>query len=367
MLALAHHLEAAITASECSDRADVAPPTRLYARADHPTSNVPCGPHCENASELATTQRCGVQQDRHEAVLSVLEQRGDVMIERQRILLSLVDRAGGESPRTHLMKWLFLLREEQPDSLGPSSFYEFIPYKSGPFSFQAYRDLSTLEDSGFLQQGEASVSIPASAKRNVRDEVAKLPRRATRGVDEVLEDYGRVSRRKLLDDVYDRYPWYASRSELRPRKQAKAAAPAVYTVGYEGRTIDGLLDHSLRAGMRRLIDVRKNAMSRKYGFGGRTIARLCADVDIEYVHVPAVGIPSSMRTDLSTQATYDRLFDLYEKKILPGATEAIEAVAVLCAEKASALMCFEASSCQCHRGRLASWVADKAGLGIKHL
>ena len=68
------------------------------------------------------------------------------MIERQRVLLSFVDRAGRVPPKTHLMKWLFLMREEQPEALGRSAFYEFVPYKFGPFSFQAYRDIAALED-----------------------------------------------------------------------------------------------------------------------------------------------------------------------------------------------------------------------------
>lgn len=287
------------------------------------------------------------------------------MIERQRVLLSFVDRARRVPPKTHLMKWLFLLREEQPEALGRSTFYEFVPYKFGPFSFQAYRDIAGLEDAGLLQPGE--LVVPADARSNVRDELGKLPRRATQGVEEILHAYGKVPRDELLDDVYNRYPWYASRSELRKPKRRKPAAPAVHTVGYEGRTIDGLLDHLLRSGIDRLIDVRKNAMSRKYGFAGKTLARLCADVDIEYVHVPALGIPSSMRTDLSSQEAYDRLFDKYEAQILPSATESIASVAELCSEKTSALMCFEASSCQCHRGRLAPRVAAESGLEVRHL
>jgi len=287
------------------------------------------------------------------------------MIERQRVLLSFVDRWGRVTPKTHLMKWLFLMREEQPQALGRSAFYEFVPYKFGPFSFQAYRDIAALEHAGLLEEGE--LTVPSDAHPQVRDELRKLPRRATAGVEEILRTYGNVAREELLLDVYDRYPWYATRSELRNRKRRKPAAAAVYTVGYEGRTIDGLLDHLLRSGIERLIDVRKNAMSRKYGFAGRTITRLCADVGIEYVHVPTLGIPSSMRVDLSSQAAYDRLFDSYEAEILPDATGSIASVADLCAERASVLMCFEASSCQCHRGRLAPRVAAQSDLEVKHL
>ena len=176
-----------------------------------------------------------------------------------------------------------------------------------------------------------------------------------------------ISHMERVDDHYDRFPWYASRSEIRPKEFESEADPAVYTVGYEGRTIDGLLDHLLRSGIRRLIDVRKNAMSRKYGFSGKTIKRLCANVDIEYVHVPSLGIPSSLREDLTSPEAYQRLFDRYERDIIPGVTTNIADVAELCAEKPSALMCFEATSDMCHRGRLASYVAKESSLEVKHL
>lgn len=286
------------------------------------------------------------------------------MITRQRIMLSFIELADGVPKRTQLMKWLFLLRQEAPEAAG-QSFYEFVPYRYGPFSFQAYRELAALESSGFLESGE--LKIPVKGRKDARAEVHRLPPRAVKGIDIILQKYGTLSLEKLLNDVYKRYPWYASRSELRPRGLAKPAPLTVYTVGYEGRSIDGLLNHLLRSGIRRIVDVRKNAMSRKYGFAGKTIARLCADVGIEYTHVPSLGIPSSLRADLSTPEAYERLFDRYENEILPDATGGIEQVADLCREMPSALMCFEASSRQCHRGRLAPHVADVSHLEVKHL
>ena len=262
------------------------------------------------------------------------------------------------------MKWLFLLREEKPEAIN-SSFYEFVPYKFGPFSFQAYREMAALESSGFLVENELKISM--SKRKETFSEVSKLPKRAVEGIDSILRQYRKIPRNKLLADVYERYPWYATRSELRPHQRVKAAPLAVYTVGYEGRTIDGLLDHLLRSGIHRLVDVRKNAMSRKYGFAGKTIARLCADVDIEYVHVPALGIPSSFRADLSTPEAYKKLFDRYERDILPDVPESISSVAELCGGKPSALMCFEADSFRCHRGRLAPHVAGESHLKVTHL
>ena len=286
------------------------------------------------------------------------------MIERQRILLSFIERADEVPTKTHLMKWLFLLSQEVPEATA-SSFYEFVPYRYGPFSFQAYRELAALEKSGLLESGE--LRIPREARVKARAKLERLPARATLGIDLVLQLYGNLSRDNLIESVYTRYPWYASRSELRAVEQEKPARLAVYTVGYEGRTIDGLLDHLLRSGIQRLIDVRKNAISRKYGFSGKTIVRLCGNVGVEYEHLSELGIPSSLRSDLTSDAAYEKLFDHYERAIMSNAEPEVSRAARLCLQKPSALMCFEAAPSRCHRGRLAPHVASLSKLEVQHL
>lgn len=259
------------------------------------------------------------------------------------------------------MGWLFLLRQEQARALGSSTFYDFVPHREGPHSFQACRDIDGLQDAGLLTTDELSIAPPERA--HVGRMVQTLPRRAAKGVEAILATCGAMTADQLLHEVNRRYPWYGQ-GTCWPTKPTQLA---VYTVGYEGRTIDGLLSHLIRSGIRQLIDVRKNALSRKYGFAGKTMARLCAEVDIAYIHAPALGIPSGMRAHLSSQTAYDRLFDLYEATILSGADDAMASVADLCTRKPSALMCFEASSSQCHRGRLALHLAPASGLEVKHL
>jgi len=288
----------------------------------------------------------------------------NVMIERKRFLLGFVCHAGEGLTRGHLMRWLFLLRQEQPQALRVSTFYDFVPHKEGPHSFQVCRDVKGLQEAGLLtgdHRDQLSVAPPERA--HVRRVVQTLPRRAAKGVEAILRTYGGMTPDQLSHDVSRRYSWYGQGTcwPLTPTQLA------IYTVGYEGRTIDGLLRHLIRSGIRQLIDVRKNALSRKYGFAGKTMARLCAEVDIAYVHVPALGIPSTMRVDRPSLTAYDRLFDMYETTILPGAGDSIASVAGLCTRKPSALMCFEASSRQCHRGRLALHLAPASGLDVKHL
>ena len=280
------------------------------------------------------------------------------MVERKRLLLGFIDSADRNPTRSHLMIWLFLLLREQAQALGSSTFYDFVPHKGGPHSFQACRDIDGLQSAGLVTRGE--LSIAPSARDHVNHMIQTLPRRAVKGVEATLGTYGRMTLSELLHEVSKCDPW----DTCWPTKPAQLA---IYTVGYEGRTIDSLLNDLIRNGIRQLIDVRKNALSRKYGFVGKTMARLCAEVGITYIHVPALGIPSRMRTNLSSLTAYDRLFDLYETTILPSAEESITSVADLCTQKPSALMCFEASSSQCHRGRLARHLAPVSGLDVKHL
>lgn len=287
------------------------------------------------------------------------------MLDRQRVLLELLRRAPQPVGSTKLMKWLFLLREET-DLARRVTFYDFVPYKYGPFSFTAYREIDSLRQLGYIGPGD--FSIPKAATGNVASETRKLPRQVLDALDEVLGRYGRLDLERLLTSVYDRYSWFASRSELRPPKAKPRPAPvAVYTVGYEGVSLDSFLSTLLRAGIRRLVDVRRNPLSRKYGFSGSSLRRLCADVDISYVPLPALGIPSELRRDLSTPESYTTLFNDYEATTLSAELPTVRRLASELSEAPSAIMCFESDSKFCHRGRLAPQLALLSGLSVRHL
>lgn len=286
------------------------------------------------------------------------------MLERQRIILDLVRSAPQPPTRTHIMKWLFLLAQEA-SPVTSSAFYDFVPYKYGPFSFLAYREMSSLESDGFLAAKE--LRIPNKAWEEVESELSKLRKRQHTAIVKILESYGALPREDLLEEVYSRYPWYASRSELRSVKRSKDSRTAVYTVGYQGRTIDSFLDVLLRNGIRMLIDVRKNAYSRKYGFIGKTLERLCKDIGLEYTHVPDLGVPSRFREDLTSEKAYEKLFRMYEKDVIARQDAALVRVSKLVEETPSALMCFEADPSFCHRGRLAIHISKRTRLPVEHL
>ncbi|SRR5258706_11866025 len=150
------------------------------------------------------------------------------MTDRQRVILSLVQGAPTTPTSTHLMKWLF-----------------FVPYLYGPYSFVAGREMDSLRAAGLLAPEE--LRVPSKATVEATAESDKLKNGVRGAVAELLGRIGRWSRAKVVDDVYGRYPWYASRSVSRGVPAPQPAEAAVYTVGYEGRSADAFLSTLLQA------------------------------------------------------------------------------------------------------------------------
>ena len=284
------------------------------------------------------------------------------MFQRQKVLLHFIDRAGGRLEKLRLMKLFFLARQEGHLS-APTAVYGFIPYQYGPFSFTMYRDIAKLSEEKELVEDKAGIVLRS------RDDLPTLEATSRAGVDAVWKRYGSWSTERLLSYVYSAYPWFTVNAKDRTKRNgARPVAPqAVYTAGYERLSFDDFLDRLLRCGIQRVIDVRANPVARRYGFHRSTLDRNLKSVDIEYLHIPELGIPGEDRADLSTAADYDRLFVHYECSILPKQKNAVARVAALQQEKATALLCMEADPAQCHRSRLGRVVAAETGLTMQDL
>ena len=142
------------------------------------------------------------------------------------------------------------------------------------------------------------------------------------------------------------------------------------TIGYEGKTLEAYLNQLLRDSVTILCDVRRNPISRKYGFSKSTLAKACAGVGIRYEHLPALGIASDDRRNLETQADYDALFADYERTSLPQQGTSLEIIqGWLDQGERVALTCYEAQPCQCHRHCVAEALERAAGkkLAAVHL
>ncbi len=253
-----------------------------------------------------------------------------------------------------------------------AGFYDFVPYKYGPFSFTLYWELRSLRQNGYVTPEEEQIALCEHSLRLAEDEAKKVPLPVRGAVAEILNRYGQLNQDALVRTVYTRYPWFAHNSELPERHLAPIQRPrkapvAVYTSGYEGRSVDAFLNNILKRGIELVLDVRANPVSRKYGFSGSRLREFCKKLGLQYHHVPSLGIPSASRTGLNSFASYQRLLNQYEQTTLSERVTAVEAVGRLMQCQPSVLICVEKDVCCCHRSRLANAVAQTTGLEVVHL
>lgn len=293
------------------------------------------------------------------------------MLTRQKTVLAILERIGRPVRRTVLVKCAFLLRHQTCLRDDPT-FYDFVPYKYGPFSFALYKELGALREHRHIVTRRAAISLGARAARPSGTWIGQLPPSHRLAVDIIASRYANMSRTALLRYVYQHYPWYASRSTLRHIGSPEATRPerariAIYTAGYQGMSVDAFFDGLLRRGIRAILDVRANPVSRKYGFARRSLSRIAGRLGMDYHHLPALGIPSDQRSHLDDPDSYRRLLNWYENQILPGRQTEIEHVVRLLRLEPSVLICMEADANYCHRGRLASAASTRTGLPVCHL
>ena len=114
----------------------------------------------------------------------------------------------------------------------------------------------------------------------------------------------------------------------------------IVTIGYEGRNLDQFLSILVEYNVGKLIDVRKNAFSRKSGFSKNQLRSALEKKGISYLHMPELGIESDQRQNL-TEEEFSALFRRYALDL--GAKEAfLDTIKSLTQKEKVALMCFEA-------------------------
>ncbi|MEW5945807.1 MAG: DUF488 domain-containing protein [bacterium] len=151
------------------------------------------------------------------------------------------------------------------------------------------------------------------------------------------------------------------------RKTRSEAEIAVYTAGYQGLSIDEFLSLLFEKGIKRIIDVRKNSVSRVFGFHKSTLSWLPDRLEIEYTHRPELGVPSEWRRNLNRPEDYEAMLNRYENEILSVSGNSLREVSEMMIEKPSVLMCREADPLYCHRSRLAEIISNISNMGVRDL
>jgi uncharacterized protein (DUF488 family) len=275
--------------------------------------------------------------------------------------MALLQTFEGNLEKISLQKLLFLFtsRQSKPE-------YDFVPFHYGCYSFSANADLTAMVKHGLVTENTTSI-----AKADKVNYTTSLTSDDKKILLEIHNIYGKLSANALMKLTYLNYQYYAINSkkakEILTEEQYQrviAAKPensdtTLFTIGYEGVSLEAYLNKLIKNDVKVLVDVRSNPVSMKYGFSKNQLSKFCENLHIEYLHVPELGIQSEQRQQLDTQSDYDRLFDVYKTKNLKSTTSyQKELLNLLIEKKRIALTCFEANICQCHRKHLAEAITQ---------
>jgi uncharacterized protein (DUF488 family) len=272
------------------------------------------------------------------------------MYQRQKEILYVVWRVGRVG-KTKLQKLLFLANLKDAQAV-----YSFFPYNYGPFSLVLQSDLEALCKQDVLTFKDDKYQRPVLDVLSIN-----ASRRAE--LDKIIEQFGDYNTKDLLEYVYSNFPKYAvnskkavellSRTQMADLKRQKQSSshPCLFTIGYEHKSIDKYLRQLIENNVRLVVDVRANSFSMKKEFIGGRLASACKHINIEYLHIPQLGIPNTIRKEIADKKS---LFRFYADHILPEQQDRIRHIDELMLQyKRIALTCFEAEERDCHRGTLA--------------
>ena len=288
---------------------------------------------------------------------------------RQRHLLGLLDALGGNVGNLDFQKLLFLYCQDlasSDSSATPPGFYHFVPYQYGAFSFTSYSDRRKLVDKSILANHDRRWILTEVGRKIVSDDQLSLQRA-------FADRFGHLRGNSLIAKTYRDFPYYATRSTIATNvlqddhdalqriavMRPKARQAGLFTIGYQDRALESFLNALLEESVTLLCDVRRNAISRKYGFSKGTLSRACERVGIGYEHLPELGIASRLRRRVKSETDLAFLFRTYKTQSLPAHPDALQRIrSWLDSGESVALICYERDPRHCHRHCVADALRD---------
>ena len=148
-----------------------------------------------------------------------------------------------------------------------------------------------------------------------------------------------------------------------PSSGGRSAPEAMFTIGYQGASLERLVETLAAADVTVLIDTRERPTSRRPEFRRKSLDAALAAAGIRYLSVPALGAPRELRAVVSD---WDRFADGYRGR-LALVREELEQLLPLVVSERVCLLCFEADPLACHRSLLAHEIEGLLDVPTIHL
>jgi len=144
--------------------------------------------------------------------------------------------------------------------------------------------------------------------------------------------------------------------------------PRLYTLGYEGLSLDQFIAKLKGNNVEAVVDVRELPLSRKRGFSKTRLAEALYDAGIGYQSIRALGSPRELRRQLRQTRDWGT-FSIQFEQHLNSQSDVLGELVECAYRKPTRLMCFEYDSSLCHRSIVAKRAVSLAnnGITVKHL
>lgn len=144
------------------------------------------------------------------------------------------------------------------------------------------------------------------------------------------------------------------------------SANHLYTIGYEGQTLDSFFGQLTSSHVRLVVDVRELPLSRKRGFSKRALASALAEIGIAYAHMPTLGCPKPIRDRLKNGGDWRSYVEAFGKHLAKQGAS-VEELAQLATNTTACLLCFEANFNRCHRSIVGRAAAAAGAPPLAHI
>ena len=139
----------------------------------------------------------------------------------------------------------------------------------------------------------------------------------------------------------------------------------IYTIGYEGKTIEDFLELLRAKRVDIILDIRANDYSRKPDFIGARLNKHCQNIGIDYRWIPELGIPIELRKDIKDREV---LLHHYRNSILPAVLDKIKEIEDLIrSDQRVALVCMESNPLECHRSIITDYLTGRSNYQVEHI
>lgn len=293
------------------------------------------------------------------------ERRKHGMLTRRKYLLNVMNILGTATP-VRLQKTLFLYSLTQD---AEHRIYYFIPNLMGCYSISLHDDCQALSKSGYITKNKDG----AYQICNMLPAESRLTEDNLRSLHHFMEEAGCMTEAELIKMSYDMDPFYAIRSRILSdfifdesfykkldmiKDEIDSRKHCIYTIGYEGLSIDRFLQKLIMNNIRILVDVRKNAFSMRREYSKEYLKNSLKEAGIKYLHCPEVGIESDIRKEMLPSGRRMEMFERYSQNVLPRNEKFVDNMISLFQDGNFAFMCYEKNANDCHRTYLASFCLD---------